>query len=188
MSTSLWIAVFVVLALCIFIFKKTISSDAENDFKIRDILSSRDSVPNESINKMAQPEHAHQPSEADYTETQKNLYEEIAESQKQEQYKTETHNDYHTEYSKSFGTKTSDDNTLDNAAYDKNFKHKSTPEAYVKRLGFCDFLRIFWRGITFTIGSLACLYSLYGLVSFVQTSNDAVIYSIWLLIGVILIK
>ena len=39
MSTSLWIIIAVITIISIIIFKKTVSSDAEHDFKIRDILS-----------------------------------------------------------------------------------------------------------------------------------------------------
>ena len=49
-------------------------------------------------------------------------------------------------------------------------------------------IKSFYKGITFTIGILVCLYSLFGVIKFAQTTDDAIIYSIWLLIGVILIK
>ena len=58
----------------------------------------------------------------------------------------------------------------------------------VKKKGFTDYVKMFWKGITFSIGALITLYSFYGLTHFVQTSNDAILYSIWLLVGVILIK
>ena len=55
-------------------------------------------------------------------------------------------------------------------------------------LNLFGLVKTFWRGITFSLGALICLYAFYGVVAQAQTSNDALLYSIWLLIGVILIK
>ena len=39
MSLSFWLILTAVIGICVFIFTKTVSSDAKNDYKIRDILA-----------------------------------------------------------------------------------------------------------------------------------------------------
>ena len=77
MSTSLWIIIAVITIISIIIFKKTVSSDAENDFKIRDILSGNSYE--EEPEPTPQPIKTQKNIEADYLNPQKNIYEEIEE-------------------------------------------------------------------------------------------------------------
>ena len=72
----------------------------------------------------------------------------------------------------------------ENIEEDKNEKN----EFYPKHRSLFDYVKTFWRSITFTIGVVICLCALYCLTAQIANSNDAVVYSIWLLIGVILIK
>ena len=202
MSTSLWIIIAVITIISIIIFKKTVSSDAENDFKIRDILSGNSYE--EETEPTPQPIKTQKNIEADYLNPQKNIYEEIEElehkqstqqtqeySQPKQEYSTQTHNEqeFHTEtqdnyeYSAQNSYKQPQSKTM----FEKEFQNIEK-EYKTKKKGLADYVKMFWKGITFSIGALITLYSFYGLTHFVQTSNDAILYSIWLLVGVILIK
>lgn len=200
MSTSVWAILVIITIACIIIFKKTVSSDAENDFKIRDILSGNSYEEPEPI---PQPEKIQKSVKEEYLNTQKNIYKEIEEleekesqkeqtqnySQTHNQYSTQTHNEqekFHTETNKNYDYNTQNSNKQQ-TYFDKEFQNIEK-EYTTKKRGFSNYVQMFWRGITFTIGALISVYSFYGLTHFVQTSNDAILYSIWLLIGVILIK
>lgn len=202
MSTSLWIIIAVITIISIIIFKKTVSSDAENDFKIRDILSGNSYE--EEPEQTPQPIKTQKNIEADYLNPQKNIYEEIEElehkqstqqaqeySQPKQEYSTQTHNEqeFHTETQNNYeySTQNSYKQPQSKTMFEKEFQNIEK-EYKVKKKGFTDYVKMFWKGITFSIGALITLYSFYGLTHFVQTSNDAILYSIWLLVGVILIK
>ncbi len=202
MSTSLWIIIAVITIISIIIFKKTVSSDAENDFKIRDILSGNSYEEEPEPN--PQPIKTQKNIEADYLNPQKNIYEEIEElehkqstqqaqeySQPKQEYSTQTHNEqeFHTETQNNYeySAQNSYKQPQSKTMFEKEFQNIEK-EYKVKKKGFADYVKMFWKGITFSIGALITLYSFYGLTHFVQTSNDAILYSIWLLVGVILIK
>lgn len=202
MSTSLWIIIAVITIISIIIFKKTVSSDAENDFKIRDILSgnSYEEEPEPTPQQIKTQKNI----ETDYLNPQKNIYEEIEElehkqstqqaqeySQPKQEYSTQTHNEqeFHTETQNNYeySAQNSYKQPQSKTMFEKEFQNIEK-EYKVKKKGFTDYVKMFWKGITFSIGALITLYSFYGLTHFVQTSNDAILYSIWLLVGVILIK
>ena len=204
MSITFWIFLVIVLGICIFVFTKTVSNDAKNDYRLRDILSnSDDTVPEQK----KEPEPVKNPQE--YLEPEKNIYEEIAEKQaapNYDGYSTQTHETYNQEtvsqeeekeknisqpQEKVYYEKINDDacdieEDYYEAEQPKNIKYK--PEQKPYRRSLFDYVKTFWRGVTFTVGGLICLYSAYGIVTQVQTSNDAIIFSLWLLIGVISIK
>ena len=202
MSTTFWIILVVVLGICIYVFTKTISNDAENDYRLRDILANSnnddmlsDERPNTKIN-LNLKESEIQP------EPEKNIYEEIAQEQQKDitkntynEYSTQTHevpNNVETkkvayDYPKTdYYEKINDDvcEYDENIEEDKNEKN----EFYPKRRSIFDYVKTFWRSITFTIGVVICLCALYCLTAQIANSNDAVVYSVWLLIGLILIK
>ena len=202
MSTSLWIIIAVITIISIIIFKKTVSSDAENDFKIRDILSGNSYE--EEPEPTQQPIKTQKSVEEDYLNPQKNIYEEIEElehkqttkqsqeySQPKQEYSTQTHNEqeFHTETQNNYeySAQNSYKQPQSKTMFEKEFQNVEK-EYKTKKKGLADYIKMFWKGITFSIGALITLYSFYGLTHFVQTSNDAILYSIWLLVGVILIK
>ena len=201
MTTSLWIIIAVVSIVCIIIFKKTVTNDAENDFKIRDVLSRPDlseeeNSLTETFNNEVEPQSIQKPMSQEmnkqlYTEPE-NIYENLQKQQYEAEYKTNIHEETVMEKSlnHSYQEQKSDKEDDDSIHYDKDFSYEIKKEKtpVKKKNNMFDYVRIFWRGITFAIGVLVCLYSLLGLTHYVQTSNDAIIYSLWLLIGVILVK
>lgn len=217
MSLSLWVVVIIVITVCTIIFTKTVSNDAANDYKLRDILSkSPDEEENGSQKKLKsafipteeEEEAPMQQSYEDYEKQTGNIYEEMVKEQnsqaqdfgtkvhetaadefdedieeEQEEYK-EPQNNYQEEV---YYEKINDD-ACDFEEEDEENYCEVQQKKYPKKSGLLGFVKTFWRGITFSVGLLVCLYSLIGILNMVQTSNDAIIYSLWLLIGVILIK
>lgn len=232
MSIKLMLGIIAVLAMCIFIFKKTVSGDAENDYKLRDILANAKEEDDEKIvekptlnlkstyNEKALSENVYEQMEKEGVNNGVNnnvnskvnvgvavAENDTAEEEKQEEtppynsYSTNTHtksynNDVYyekinddacevedeedEEESKIFNSKSYDDEPEE-----YNYKSEKTITKPSKTI--VDYIKTFWRGVTFTAGLLFSLYALYGFTS-VHDSNDAVIYSIWLLAGVILLK
>lgn len=205
MSLSLWVVVVIVIAICTFIFTKTVSNDAANDFKLRDILSnSPDEEENEKPLKSAylprgEESEPHQSYE-EYEKQTGNIYEEIAkeennefettvhETEPEETEETEEKPDEQCYQEEVYYEKINDDACDVDEDYEEENYCEVKQKPYPKKRSLFDYVKTFWRGITFTIGFLICLYAFFGIISQVETSNDAIIYSIWLLIGVILIK
>ncbi|MCR5265876.1 MAG: hypothetical protein K6E29_04700 [Cyanobacteria bacterium RUI128] len=217
MSLSFWFILSAIIGICVFVFTKTVSSDAKNDYRIRDILANAKS-------EAPKPEPAEEPvpvaaapkqSFEEY-QNEHNVYEELVAKQKEagyQSYSTTTHEDKKEEeqfftQEKVYYEKINDDacpveETKDiyrdeeepeikpdkkysETLYDEVDEDYTPKKKQYKSLS--DYVKTFWKGITFTIGLLVCLYAFGGLAYNVQTSNDAIVYSIWLLIGVILIK
>lgn len=199
MSIQLFIVVVIIISICTIIFTKTVSNDAKNDFKIRDILSNNDE--SESVKSIFEPvKSVNEEKSFEDFENQKNIYEEISEEQNKKEKQ-----DYNTTIHSAQKQEEPEIDQEEDVYYEKindeacseeyNEKYKEDDEyeqmLYKKpvvRGSLFDYVKTFWRGITFTIGLLVCLYSVIGIAYQVQTSNDAIIYSLWLLIGVILIK
>lgn len=225
MSGSFWLILAAVTGICVFVFTKTVSNDAKNDYRIRDILTNSKTVTKPEATEEKEPAAVAATPKQSFEEYQNehNIYEELAAKQKESgysSYSTTTHttesknesaqekpkfaeekiyyekiNDDACPYSKD------DDDDDDyyekepkmtynsnNTKYQKDFEEKEEPLYQKPRKNLFDYIKTFWKGITFAIGLLVCLYAFGGLAYNVQTSNDAIVYSIWLLIGVILIK
>ncbi|MCM1264680.1 MAG: hypothetical protein NC200_00650 [Candidatus Gastranaerophilales bacterium] len=188
MTTSLWVILTLVTILCIVIFKKTVSNDAENDFKIRDVLSRPDVDEPEHIEEQFKSEPEPVAEFEQKIENFKKIQQEPVQEKLDCEYRTNVHEkqiieeDLNESYQEESGE--------EKVFYDKEFSKEILKDKNIakKKFGLFDYVRVFWRSITFTVGILVCLYSLFGILRYVQTSNDAIIYSIWLLIGVILIK
>jgi hypothetical protein len=243
MSLSVLLVSAGVIGVCGFIFKKTVSNDAKNDFRLRDILMS-ESPYEEDVSEevkvapksdITKPKFFNELKKEDMqqeTVATKTLCDEPEEETKgnysysANAYSTNTHgnNDnksinekesYEYDNGAVYYEKINDDaceSDYDNddeleeeyqqTAYQKNYRYfaEEEPQDYqskeqepkvVKKslaLNLFGFVKTFWRGITFSLGALICLYAFYGVVAQAETSNDALLYSIWLLIGVILIK
>lgn len=225
MSASVCLIIIAIFILCVVVFTKTVSNDAKNDFKIRDILSNsepfEEPIEEETIsNKLNLKQKPIQ-------ETYKEIHHETSQ-QPQEEFVTTIHEEkYYNSEDKSYSGLKQEESYYEKSRYvetdkfddnNKNIKPNSNcqkpdyiEQEYIETEDINDkaiaglrfkkdtsmlspvknalwYVKTFWRGITFTLGLLTALYSLYGIAFYVQTSNDAVIYSIWLLIGVILIK
>ncbi|MCD8378592.1 MAG: hypothetical protein LUB59_07390 [Candidatus Gastranaerophilales bacterium] len=163
MSLTIWILFIIVGVICTFVIKKTICS-YNNDYRIKDILSANFVKDNGAENFSKK---------TDFSSTHKSIYE---------------------ENKKNENTCTDDEKSnSEEINRHENLSKKSEPEIEHKYLyrppkSIFDYLKMFWHGITFIIGVFVCIYSLIGILYYIQTTNDAIIYSIWLLIGVILIK
>ncbi len=215
MTISLWAIFIIIGGICAFIFAKTVSNDAKNDYSIRDILSNNDDSEPVIIEKQI----VEAPRQEYKEET--NIYDEIIRKQQAQQtaqnqqiqenqqeqtsynnaYSTTTHEDTpkheRSNYEQQvFYEKINDDacpydkdeNKDDDYFEDDDYEQEKPIKTVKKRRSLFDYVKTFWHGITFTIGIIICIYSFIGISTQVQTSNDAIIYSIWLLIGVILIK
>lgn len=221
MSGTFWLILAGVIGICVFVFTKTVSNDAKNDYRIRDILTN-----SKTVTKQEQPEEepvavaaAPKQSFEEY-QNEHNVYEELVAKQKQTSYSSYSTTTHETESKKEPAqekpkfdeekvyyekinddacpySKDDDDDYYDeepktiynnNTEYKNNFEESEQPLFQKPRKNLFDYIKTFWKGITFTIGLLVCLYAFGGLAYNVQTSNDAIVYSIWLLIGVILIK
>lgn len=243
MSLSVWLISAGVIGVCGFIFKKTVSNDAQNDFRLRDILTT-DSPYEEEIQEevsvspkkdISKPKFFNELKKDDMqqeTVATKTLYDEPEQEQKvnysysTNTYSTSTHSDNETKTTNEKNTYEYDnepvyyekinddacepdykpdddfDEEYQSTAYQKDYNdfvedepqpsHTKYQEPKVVKksplLNLFGLVKTFWRGITFSLGALICLYAFYGVVAQAQTSNDALLYSIWLLIGVILIK
>ena len=113
MTTSLWVVFGIILAVCGFIFTKTVSNDAKDDYRLRDILANAGNdeeteseekeeviLPGQEIAKPKffdepKPEFKHadeQPVMVKTKEDEKNIYQELAEKQKENySYSTNTY-------------------------------------------------------------------------------------------------
>lgn len=223
MSLSFWLILAGVIGVCVFIFTKTVSTDAKDDYRIRDILTNKkNETQKEEIEEPVPVAETPKQSFEEY-QNEHNIYEEIAAKQ--------NHSGYHSSYSTTThisedSNKNSNETYKQENVYYEKINDDACPEEETKTVysndtyeeeqgsfmdkklknsiykeedetltpkekpykSLFDYVKTFWRGITFTVGLLVCLYAFGGLAYNVQTSNDAIVYSIWLLIGVILIK
>lgn len=218
MSLSFWFILSAVAAICVFVFTKTVSSDAKNDYKIRDILANaRSEAPKKETEEEPVPVAAAPKQSFEEYQNEHNVYEELVAKQKEagyQSYSTTTHEDEKDEeehfftQEKVYYEKINDDacpesetkdvypdddetETMSGKKYSETL-YDEIDEDYIPKKkpykSLFDYVKTFWKGITFTVGLLVCLYAFGGLAYNVQTSNDAIVFSIWLLIGVILIK
>lgn len=212
MSLSFWVATVLVVGGCTAIFKKAVSNDSKNDYRIRDILthSSEDEVTNsfsarkdygdrerESVLVGATPNSVEEDMTTGYSTVTHESQTQSYSAPKPEAISQET--DYYERINDDACE--CDDEDDDDYEEDmdnepkleredikyKNLKEPVYSQTTPKRSLF-DYVKTFWRGITFALGMLISIYSFIGITTQVQTSNDAIVYSIWLLIGVILIK
>ena len=207
MSISFLFFLAVIIAICVFVFTKTVSNDAKNDFRLRDILA------NSSDEKdiVRKPQTRVKTEEATVENVYaNNIYEELANNKNNEQktmsYSTTTHEtpdetpkynyeETQSKYSQEVHYEkinddacTEEEEDFDNDYEESLYKIKAQKVTTKPSRNLFGYIKTFWRGITFTVGMLVSIYSFIGLAYNVQTSNDALIYSLWLLIGVILIK
>jgi hypothetical protein len=202
MSVPFLIFLTIILGLCIYVFTKTVSNDAKNDFRLRDILSNSEEKDSVLAKSQTIKDNINSTKEATVEKVYaNNIYEELAnssENQKNNNYSTTTHNNSYEETTSRYNDDTYYEKINDDACpqedkriyyeeeyISKNFKNQNYNRKSKNLFGY---VKTFWKGITFSIGALVCIYSFIGLAYNVQTSNDALIYSLWLLIGVILIK
>lgn len=196
MSVSLIIVLVVVVIFCVIVFQKTVAGDAENDFKIRDVLSRPDIL--EEDKPSVEQEYSYQEKVEDsfYATSNNHIVEpEENTSLDYEEFKTNSHED---------DLKENKSEEIFRKEIEESIKEEPKKSVYVqkdsskyiekekivdkKSKNFFEYVKMFWRGVTFTVGMLICLASVFGIFVHTQTSNDALIYSIWALIGVILIK
>lgn len=197
MSLPLLIFLIVIFGVCAFIFTKTVSNDAKNDFRLRDILSQTDDdtvISNKNLNRVKTEEAT-----VDNVYSS-NIYEDIVNSQKtnssETEYSTTAHSENNSEQKSetpkynqnTYYERINDDACFEDDYEDLDYNADDCVRKTSKSSKIINYIKIFWRGIIFTIGLLVSIYSFIGLAYNVQTSNDALIYSLWLLIGVILIK
>ena len=204
MSISLLFVLTFIIAVCVFVFAKTVSNDAKNDFRLRDILAN--STNETETPRKPQPRVKTEEATVENVYAN-NIYEEIVNNKEKEQqtinYSTTAHETptYNTEeetpkYNQEVHYEKINDDACpeDEDNYDSEYEealYKMKNPKFVPAKpsrNFFGYIKTFWRGITFTVGLLVSVYSFIGLAYNVQTSNDALIYSLWLLIGVILIK
>lgn len=221
MSIKLILGIIAVLTICIFVFKKTVSGDAENDYRLRDILANAKDEEENSEKEEASKLTLNIKSSYNEKALEENIYEKMEKEQnssvkviekpqeKSEEkpsfnkYSTQTHDtsNYNSEvyYEKinddacetnSYEDIDEEENNIDNESKDNRIYKEVSYDDYIpnKSKSILDYIKTFWRGITFTAGLLFSLYAIFGLTQMVQTSNDAIVYSIWLLAGVILLK
>lgn len=284
MSVPFMIFLVVIFSICAFIFAKTVSNDAENDYKLRDILANAGStddeteekeeviLPGQEIEKPkffdeAKPKFANADKQTVLPRAEKNIYQEMAERQATNyaystNYKTtahETENEDAEEVTFDTPVATVTEEKTENTTYstpvhekepkrepekeeqpktvlydepvyyekinddacdpeeyqndeieEEEIAEEENPQIYAAKYddtdeeyyeedkiktvksyspnGLFGYVKTFWKGITFTLGAFLCLYAAYGIITQAQTPNDALLYSIWLLIGVILIK
>ena len=223
MSVSFWIVLGIVLILCCYLFTKTVSNDAENDIKLRDILSNpvsgtglkkedNDFSKNEAKgfefkNKQTEPIiKTSEMKNGDYTKAELETYSttahsysnnntgaDIIESSSQKSPQEES---YYQKDRCMVTDKVEEDEpelvinkkiykTVTETTSDTEglFKEKEHVVTSQKR-GYLYYIKIFWKGMTFALGIPACLYGLHMLFS----GADSLVASVWVLIGVILIK
>jgi hypothetical protein len=213
MSLSILIPAIIIVSICVFVFTKTVSNDAKNDFKLRDILSNtqdNDTAETPVYNKQQTINSQEATVEKVYAN---NIYEELSKEEtnqtKYSGYSTTTHdtgyekreekpnyNNNDTYYEKINDDACPDDDEkyidededYEDISYEKKTSPKKQKIRPVKTRNLFDYVKTFWRGVTFTVGAIVTVYSFIGLAYNVQTSNDALIFTLWLLIGVILIK
>lgn len=237
MSTSFWMIFGGAMLLCAFIFTKTISNDARNDYMLRDILSNSS---DETDYRKQREEKVLNTQKMQYEETQNQV---SVVSAQPSQYSTTMHaekSDYHTNYGNSVAVK-EPEHVQEESYYQKdrcmatdkvnptnteptvknNIKQEkaepvqtlpkraskflpsdNTEEEYTiseekplavkahnhQSNGLMHYIKLFWRGITFTLGALACLYGLNMFLSSAAMGADTLVSTLWVLIGVILVK
>lgn len=208
MSLSFWLLSATVVGICVFVFKKTVSNDATNDYRIRDILSRQEDeelslkkptpqkeeqIP-EPVGACVNKEYENSSAEQSYS-YHTNSYSTTAHENTEETEPVEEkvfyekiNDDACENYNKFDEEDLYEDDEYTDEDYTEIDNEKSVHKPILKKRSLFDYVKTFWHGITFTIGILVCLYSFFGIATQVQTSNDAIIYSIWLLIGVVLIK
>ncbi|GEM_PF-5732871 len=240
MSTSFWMILGGILLLCAFVFTKTVSNDARNDYMLRDILSN--TPDNTDYQEEKKREKVGSSAISEYEEHQNKVYASIQNSQGS-QYSTTMHTDssnsnYHTNCGNSTSVK-EPDHVQEESYYQKDRcmetdkvgvnteptmkEQKKTEPEPVKTLpkraskflpsaddteeevyspvkevrvtaekphtkGVMSYIKTFWRGITFTLGGLACLYGLYMFMASASMGADTLVATLWVLIGVILVK
>lgn len=211
MSIKLILGIVAVLAICTYIFKKTVSNDAENDYRLRDILANTGSKEEEdekltlnlksSYNEKALEENVYEELEKEKNDKTVAVIEQEEEkiqqaTEPQKSYSTTTHDSYHIpNYNQEvYYEKVNDDACENYSAEDEEpaeeeEKYLSEKTVTVKKsMGLFDYVKTFWKGVTFTIGAILFLYAVYGLMNLTQTPEEAIKYSIWLLAGIILVK
>ena len=209
MTFSFWIISALVIGICVFVFKKAVSNDAQNDYRLRDILSNVDEDDIFADPKLREPQKEAVPvygnteKEEEYSYSKNystNTYSTTTHEQRTEKkeeekvYYEKVNDDACDDYSKNdYKTTESYTDEEENEDYEDDdytnqFEKGLKPQKQSLGRRLFDTIKTFWRGITFTIGLLVTIYSFGGLATQVQTSNDAIVYSIWLLIGVVLIK
>ena len=213
MSIKLILGIVAVLAICIYVFKKTVSNDAENDYRLRDILANSGSKEEEtekptlnlksSYNEKALEENVYEELEKEKNDKTVAVIEHEEEktqqaAEPQTSYSTTTHESYsyHTpNYNQEvYYEKVNDDacesySSEDEEPAEEEYKLSSEKTVTVKKsMGLLDYVKTFWKGVTFTIGAVLFLYAVYGLMNLTQTPEEAIKYSIWLLAGIILVK
>ena len=212
MSIKLMLRIITILAICIYIFKKTVSGDAENDYRLRDILANSDKDDeelttekpslnlNSGYNEKALSENVYEELEKEQTSNVQ-VVEKTQEKSEFNNYSTQTHEtqNYSSDvyYEKinddacdvenfdednSYIDKTDNLNTYDKEEYNLKPNKNNTSKSLL------GYIKSFWRGVTFTTGLLFSLYAIYGFTFLIQDTNDSIVYSIWLLAGVILLK
>ena len=192
MSAQVCILIIVVVIFMAILFRKIVRTDARDDFRIKNILKYSDTEEN---------------STSDYQNIQKSVQESMNFSSNNE-YKTEVHSEKDSlsqdiqpepkqqeniHYSKDFHENTyeekiNDERYIKSDDYFEKYESPNNIKDKKIKKDVHQMIKSFYKGITFTIGILVCLYALFGVIKFAQTTDDAIIYSIWLLIGVILIK
>ena len=202
MSLSVLIVAIILLSMCVYVFTKTVSNDAKNDFKLRDILYDSNENNTELYQKKLKENIQYSKDATVEKVYANNIYEELANEQNYQTnkntYSTTAH-DMNEKFSEESSSQYNDDtyyekindDPIEEEEQEIETTQKTTykqPIYSPKKRNLADYVKTFWRGITFSIGALVCVYSFIGLAYNVQTSNDALVYSIWLLIGVILIK
>lgn len=170
MSAKLCLLIIAVAVSFAIFFRKIVRADARDDFRIKNILR-----------------HSSE-AEDNYDSMRENVEKSMNFSGSDE-FKTET--DISSEKNdippqkKIYNEPNATENVNNNfAEVHENYSHKNIK----KKKDIAQMIKSFYRGITFAIGLLVSVYSLVGIIYFVQNTDDAIIYSLWLLIGVVLIK
>lgn len=233
MPLSLTVFLSAALIISVFIFKKMITNDAQNDYKLRDILANtKEEEPEvqeelqhsfKFSKELTKEKETYTPPKQEEAEKvyAHNMYEEIGAKQETIQkpsfYSTNTHEtktyqqplkptySQDTYYEKinddACPEYTSKEEDYSTTQYNKTYEDKyeettdeveeDTKETYIQTptkpsRNLYDYVKTFWRGITFTVGMLICVYSFLGLTQ--GSPDSALLYTLWLLIGVMLIK
>jgi len=245
MTVSFWLITAIVLIFCGYLFKRTVSNDAQNDFKLRDIMS------NTTVSAPIKKEEEEQEEISSFPG--KNLARksggfEFKDEKIQHQESVSSMNMANTNSSTTYSTQIHDNNSIrtnstpsaphtqeesyyqkdrcmvtdriddephqttvhstltmtetktepitekeeetNEVSYSKEFSANMRKEytPTINKLGVFDYIKTFWKGMTFALGVPALIYGLFSFITNAPTMTEKLTYSIWMLLGVILIK
>lgn len=239
MTISFWLITGIVLAICGYIFTKTVSNDAENDFRLRDIMSNSEEtlplkeekseeIPNfpgknltqrgfmfkDEINSQEQTPVVNFAKKETYNSYSTKIHDDNSETVNNTSSVKNNHSQEKSYYQKDrcmitdkveneqqkqivmpksitiTDTKIEQEEKEEEKIYTNSYAMKMQKEytPTINKFGILHYIKTFWKGATFALGLPAFTYGLFSFIFNAPTTTEKLTYSIWILLGVILIK